>query len=39
MVTGPSVVVLPAAAGVLCVTGRLPNVAVTDAPREGTCDR
>jgi hypothetical protein len=24
---------------VLCVTGRLPNVAVTDAPREGTCDR
>jgi hypothetical protein len=31
--------VLPAAAGVLCVTGRLPNVAVTDAPREGTCDR
>jgi hypothetical protein len=24
---------------VLCVTGRLPNVAVTDAPREGTRDR
>ena len=36
---GPCVVVLQAAAGVLCVTGRLLNVAVTDAPREGTRDR